>query len=186
MGGTSQLVIPSFPRVLNHFCLLLQKLKIPYALVGGLAVGALARERATMDIDLTVLGNQKKAERLIRRLKSSPSYKIQRIDFASTPKIPDLVRVEREGISVDLIFANIAYQRLLIKRAKLMKLGRSKIPVISPEDLFILKLIAYRPQDRADIHSLLEQDHSMDWSYIKRWSKRWEIITRLKDFLPHR
>lgn len=55
--------------------------------------------------------------------------------------------------------------------------------MITAEDLIVDKLIADRPRDREDIRAVLStqerEGRAIDWSYLERWTKFWEIEARL-------
>lgn len=48
------------------------------------------------------------------------------------------------------------------------KLGRIRIPLPRPEDLVVMKAIAHRPRDAADIEALLDAHEDLDMTRIVR------------------
>ncbi len=51
--------------------------------------------------------------------------------------------------------------------------------VVTPEDLLVYKLIAWRHKDRAGIDRLLAVQQSLDWTYVREWARRFGIEARL-------
>jgi len=111
----------------------LTELGIPHALIGGLAVGVHGYPRTTKDVDFLV-----GAEAFER---SSPV-------LAFRPDLRDLVRV---GV-VDLMPLPKGLDEL---ESQLSLPMGAEIPVIGVEGLILLKLLADRPQDRADVGQLI-------------------------------
>lgn len=165
---------------LFHFIKLLEKENIPHTLIGGIAVTLTVSERYTKDIDFTILLDEKKAKRLENIFKKNPKYEIIQHNFISLPNIPDFFRVMYEGVAVDLLVANTDFQKVLIKRAKIIYFTKKRIRIATPEDLIILKLLADRPRDREDIQSILKHEAKLDWAYMEKWAGEWEINDRLK------
>jgi hypothetical protein len=52
--------------------------------------------------------------------------------------------------------------------------------VVSPEDLLLLKLLADRPRDRADIADLLLVAGPLDMPYVRAWANRLGLDERLE------
>lgn len=50
--------------------------------------------------------------------------------------------------------------------------------VATPEDLVVLKLIAFRAKDRVDLIALLRRP-ALDLEYVRRWCDIWEVTDRL-------
>ena len=111
----------------------LTRLRIPHALIGGLAVGIHGHPRATKYVDYLV-----GPEAFVRltpvlqfREELGAIVRVGVIDFMPVPeKYLDLAE-----------FLQIPAER--------------DIPIIAPEGLILLKLDANRPQDRADVVALI-------------------------------
>jgi hypothetical protein len=165
---------------LFHFLDLLETHGIPYALIGGLAVSALGRERFTKDVDFTISIDESQAKTLEKLFKGDPIYKVHLISFISSPKIPDMFRIFWRETPVDLLVANTDFQKEIVQRALSETVAGRTIKIATPEDLIVLKLLADRPQDQADISVLLKRYQRLDWAYIEKWCRVWEIEDRLK------
>lgn len=165
---------------LRHFIALLEREKIPYVLIGGMAVAALANERFTRDVDLTVVLTTEQAKKLEKIFRNDAAYEIRHIQFVSSPDIPDLFRVIWKEVAVDLIVANTPFQREVVERGRVCNFGDFSVPVATPEDLIIFKLLADRPVDRQDVEMILHAFKDLDWAYIEKWCQAWEIEDRLK------
>jgi len=83
---------------------------------------------------------------------------------------PYVVFIRGEGVAVDILLAETAYQETAMDRA----VGG----VITVEDVIIHKLLAWRPRDRADIESIFAQGHELDERYIESWVDAWGVRER--------
>jgi hypothetical protein len=66
-----------------------------------------------------------------------------------------------------LIVAETEYQELAIDRAV--------AGYLSPEDVVVHKLIAWRPRDQDDVASILSTKLELDTDYITRWADEWGV-----------
>lgn len=55
--------------------------------------------------------------------------------------------------------------------------------VVSPEDLILLKLIASRPRDIADVFDVLLAQGQLDEEYLRNWANQLGVTSRLDDVL---
>jgi predicted nucleotidyltransferase len=164
---------------LLHFIRLLGQYNIPYAVIGGIAVTILAQNRFTDDVDFTITLDEKQAKILERHFRNDPSYKIHQLNFISLPNIPDMFRIFWKEIPVDLLVANTDFQKEIVMRAKTIDYEGQSVRVATPEDLIVLKLLADRPIDRQDIDSLIKATKTLEWTYIEKWARVWEIEDKL-------
>lgn len=81
------------------------------------------------------------------------------------------VRARLGGAAAEFLIAETEYQETA--------LDRSIDHVITPEDVVVHKLIAWRERDRDDIRSLLANPGlDLDTGYIDDWAARWEVADR--------
>jgi predicted nucleotidyltransferase len=82
------------------------------------------------------------------------------------------IRSEQEVI-VDLLLANSEYLRTALARARPVSFGAVLVPILTLEDLVILKTLAGRLQDRADLEKIhaRQADLDVDWAYVEHWKK---------------
>ena len=79
----------------------------------------------------------------------------------------------------------------MIARAERVAIGPCDIPVVSPEDLVVYRLLADRPRDREDVRAVLRTQartaRAFDWGHVERWAGFWQIgdrLDRLRASLP--
>lgn len=145
-------------------------------LIGGHAVNVWVEPRFTADIDLTVLADPRGLERL-QRLLVAAGYRVVREVGGELPSGPDFVRFARgpDDPPIDVQSAKTAYQVQVVSRARSVE---GRVPVATPEDLVVLKLIAHRAKDLIDLHNLVALA-GLDWGYVERWAHEWQVSDRL-------
>ncbi len=111
------------------------------------------------------------------------------IGFASRARVL-LLRHVPTGIDVDVSFGGLPFEDEALIRASEGKLGELVIPLPTPEDLVIMKAVAHRPRDAADIEGLIDANPDIDRERILRWVREFaealdtpEILMDIKQLL---
>jgi predicted nucleotidyltransferase len=154
----------------------LKEQKVPYVVMGGLAVQYWAEPRATRDVDVMVMVP---ADRLVVFLQAAV------VRF--TPRLPDALGFARryrvlllsaeDGTPIDISFGIAGYEEQVVQRAASVFFGTvGPVALISAEDLIVHKCVAGRARDIEDVERIMvRQRLSLDLRYIRRW---------LRDFAP--
>ncbi len=86
--------------------------------------------------------------------------------------------------AADIFLATDAFQRSALSRRRRVELEEGfQTDVISPEDLLLYKLVAYRNKDRAAIERLLLVQSGLDWEHVREWAARLGVTSRLEEAL---
>lgn len=154
---------------------LLERSGVEYAIIGAHAVNVWLEPRFTADIDVTAQLDPTEMARLIQIFaEAGISVATQHgADLASGPDFVRLTSGDGRTI-VEVQSSKTAFQRELLQRAR----RAGGVRVASPEDLIVMKLIADRPKDQLDVLGLL-QLCSLDWEYIQRWARHWNVDQHL-------
>jgi predicted nucleotidyltransferase len=86
---------------------------------------------------------------------------------------------------LDMLIASDKYLENVLKRRIEIEYRGVIVPVISIEDLIILKSISFRDIDRFDIENLINAGNSIDWDYLGKTSARL-IPQEQRDFINAR
>lgn len=144
---------------LDALVVALDAARVEYALCGGLALAVHGHPRATMDIDMLVpaenlapavtvakaAGFDVPARKMIFGLRTGTPRETQRISKLD----PDT----NELLSLDLLVVGPGYEEVWAGRVESTWRGK-RVVVVSREGLAIMKRIAGRPQDLADLAKL--------------------------------
>lgn len=154
---------------------------VDYALAGGWAFSALVEPRATTDIALLILLEEPSSEAIRSLL--APLF-----DSIIVPPAPMTVRgismwrsvgVRREQeVVVDFLMADSDFLRAALARKHRIELERLAVAVLTLEDLILLKMLAGRLQDQADLEKIEARKSQLqiDWAYIDRWKTTLALI----------
>jgi predicted nucleotidyltransferase len=151
---------------------ILRGLGIRFVLIGALAANRYrVTTRLTQDVDLLLADLGPGLEPLERAL-AAEGFALRRVDPAGA-----VLRLRHPELgAADLIVAATDYEREAICRARPEPLGAGgPVHVITPEDVIVLKLIAGRAQDLADIEAILAAGVALDEAYLEAWVDFWEV-----------
>ena len=150
---------------------------LEYVLAGGWAFSALVEPRATTDIDLLILVEQPSREGLQSLL--APLFDSTVVHPA--PMVFRGISIWRivgirgdQEVIVDLLLADSEYLRTALARRRRIQFGLLQVPILTIEDLILLKTMAGRLQDRADLEKIrVRQDElQIDWGYVESWKTK--------------
>ena len=153
-------------------------------IIGGVAASLLGRPRFTRDVDVLILLDDDRWEKF---LEAGDRFGfVPRIDnavaFARRSRV-FLVHHKESGIDVDIALAGLPFEAESIEQAKWRKVGNLTLPLPTPENLIIMKAIAHRPQDMADIKSLVDANPKLDLRRVRRWVKEFSTALDMPDIL---
>lgn len=168
---------------------ILKRLKISYAITGGMAVSVWGRPRYTHDIDIIIELLPKNLDALAREL-----LKIDKSVYVSPEAMRDALEQKGEfnfihphsGLKVDFWVIKNTFNKKEIKRAVTKKIEGQKINFITPEDLVLSKLLWYQlsksTRQLEDIESVFKIS-KVDLNYIKSWAKKQGTLEILNELL---
>jgi hypothetical protein len=165
---------------------LLRRRGTPFAFMGGLAVNAWSIPAPTYDIDLCVDLPEEAVPALIRELESEgysppPTTWLESVGRARFREISVHWPFQGGLIPADLFVALDEFQREALGRRRTVELDEEfKTDILTPEDLLVYKLIAWRPKDCAAIERLTMVQTSLDWDRVRRWARVYGVEDRLQ------
>lgn len=167
---------------------ILEALKIPYAVTGGMAVFVWARPRFTADIDIVILLHAHKMPGLANAL-----TRLSEASFVSRDMMELALRRRGEfnfidglsGVKVDFwVAGETKFDRNRMKR----RIGRSilgkRVYFLSPEDLILAKLRWHKESGSElqlrDVESVLQFQKKLDRTYLGKWAKKQRTFETLQ------
>ncbi len=144
--------------------------RVPYTLIGGVAVSLIAVARATQDIDTLIWLEDSQWEQFL--LAGEARGFIPRIadalEFAREARVL-LCRHGSSGVDIDISFGALEFEREMVERATRLSIETITLRVPTPEDLIVTKAVAHRARDLADIESILSARPNLDLQRIRYW-----------------
>jgi predicted nucleotidyltransferase len=173
-------------RALQDFAALFEELDVAYAVMGGIAVRVYGIPRPTHDVDFTVaiprsrLGEFYRAAAKLGYTIPDP-YLTGWVDrVAGMPVVKARLYLESHGVDIDLFLAESEFQQELLARRRRAQIDHWTVWLVSPEDLILLKLLAGRPRDLADIGDILFTQGQLDEAYLRQWAKQLGVLADLE------
>jgi hypothetical protein len=156
----------------------------PGIIIGGIAASVLGRPRFTADVDVSVLVDESRWPEFLSG--GEPHGFVPRlteaIDFARRSRIL-LLRHDPTGINVDVALAALPFEREAIARGRSVSAGGFTLPLPTAEDLIIMKAVAHRPRDLADIEAIVDCNPHLDRRRILRWVRRFSDALEAPELL---
>ncbi len=155
----------------------LSELKVPHALIGGMALSEYGYSRGTQDVDWLI---PEEFASIVLDLFLKNSFKI----YHQSSEV-----LQFTGIAeVDFLIARRPVSRSMIENSHYST--HLNLPVVLPEDLIGLKIQAYsgnekrKFKDLADIQELVINCQSLDWDKIKSYAdyfNEWPTLQQMRD-----
>ena len=154
-------------QALIHLVSVLDRLRIPYMVIGGFANTVWGEPRATIDIDVTVWIAEPEISATIEHLVSVyPARVADPLAFAMQTRVLPLV--SPEGVNVDVIFGMLLFEELAIQRAVIRPVAGLPVRFCTPEDLILHKVISDRERDLLDARGItLRRFSTLDVGYLE-------------------
>lgn len=159
---------PSIRKAFEALVTTFEERGVQYALIGGLALLQHGRVRATEHVDVLVSIPQI----ALPGLQEALSKRGFQVDLAMNSRelIQDgMTAVRLDGVRVDLLRPVIPAAAHALKTAQAREILNRRVPVVTAEALIVLKFMAFRAQDLADIRDILAAyDRRLDVDLIRR------------------
>jgi predicted nucleotidyltransferase len=153
-------------------------------LIGAAAVGLVSQARLTRDVDALVILdpdlwprflNEAARFRLVPRISDC-------LKFALKSRVL-LLRHEPTNVDVDISFGALPFEEETIVRATRLDLAGVPIPVATPEDLMVMKAVAGRSKDYADIGLILEANPRADLRRVRHWVSQFAEVLEMPEMI---
>lgn len=155
-------------------------------LFGAQAVTIWGRPRLTTDVDVTVEIASADSEGLVAAL-SAAGFRLSEAfsaEFVRSTRVLPLIHIA-STMPLDVVLAGPGLEEQFLDRVIDVRVADFMVPVISPEDLVITKLIAGREKDVGDIRGVLRmQMISLDVAYIRGTLQVVEEAIGQSDLVP--
>jgi hypothetical protein len=127
---------------------------VRHALIGGLAVGLRSRPRSTKDADFILQVPALSFPGLLEEL-IAEGFEINVLEIVRRWSADRMVVFYRGNVRIDWLQPVLPLYAHVLDSANLQPWLGAKIKVATAEGLILTKMVAFRPQDQADIVALL-------------------------------
>lgn len=123
--------------------------------------------RATADIDVTLDPAEHETSVIAATLSAHGfSLRIEDPDFVAHTRVLPVVHVPT-GVPVDVVLAGPGIEELFFARVVERTIGTVLVPVASPEDVIVMKILAGRPKDIEDVRGIVSAKPHLDVSSVR-------------------
>ncbi len=158
---------------------ILERLSIPYAITGGMAVFIWARPRFTADIDIVVLLKTEHIPELTQALRGlgGASYVDADMMRGALERHGEFNFIDGvTGVKVDFwVIGGRPFDESQMDRRIAKEILGHRIYFVSPEDLILNKLLWLREgesaKQREDIESIFKIQEKLDRDYLHQWAR---------------
>jgi hypothetical protein len=128
---------------------------VSWYLFGAQAALLYGSARLTADVDATVLLADVSTEALVAALENEGfEMRISDPAFVAATRVVPVVH-RPTGLPADIVLGGPGLEELFLSRASKRSIGGTRIPVVSPEDLIVMKVLAGRDKDKEDVRAVL-------------------------------
>ncbi|MBI2898563.1 MAG: nucleotidyltransferase family protein [Planctomycetes bacterium] len=150
----------------------LEKLGVPYFLFGANAQNVWGDPRSTTDADFVFFLSDERFGEALTRL-SDAGFSVQPERHHERIRVNRMTKLRFREFAVDFVLGETEFDRMAATRARKVEYLGTSIPVVSPEDLILYKLIAHRSRDLADIENVIRRQRDvLDRAHLRKWA-RW-------------
>ena len=125
-------------------------------LFGAQAVTIWGRPRLSADVDITVAIAGPPDDFVAATLAAGFDLRSDWRDFVARTRVLPLLHRATQ-MPLDVVLAGPGLEEDFLERAVVVTLAGMEVPVITPEDLVVTKLLAGRPKDVEDVRGILEE-----------------------------
>lgn len=176
---------PALEGALTAFADLAERLGLRWYVFGAQAVNLYGYPRTTADLDVTIDLGQLTPRALVAQLdKAGFSARFTDDAFIRLTRVIPVVH-RATKLPVDLVIAGPGLEQQFLDEVELQWVGDRRVPVLSPENLVVTKLLAARPKDLEDVRQLVaSRGSSLDHRRIEQLLALLEQALDQSDLLP--
>jgi hypothetical protein len=164
----------------------LDGLEVDWYLFGAQAAIVHGAARLTADVDVTVLLPASRSIDMLIEAAQRCGFGVRFDDprFLASTRVIALTHV-RTAMPLDIVLGGPGLEELFTARATRRNVEGTDVPVVSAEDLVVMKVLAGRPKDIEDVAAVLTAQHaSFDAGYTRLTLTALEQALGQSDLLP--
>ncbi len=167
MNADAQHIAEPIEEALRVVTGVLEASDIRYALIGGLAAAEHGVIRATQDVDLLLTVPAVSLPGLLERLREA-GCRINTDRVIREWTRDHLTRFYFGPVPIDWLAPVIPLFQVVLERAVTQIVLGRPVRVADVEGTILMKLVAFRPEDRRDVEAIAAANASVDWPFVRR------------------
>lgn len=161
------------------------ELGVRWYLFGAQAAFVYGAARLTVDVDVTAALNERPTGELLAALaRHGIRSRFDDEDFVERTRVLPVVHTS-SGIAGDIVLAGPGLEEMFLERSHVQDLLGVAVPIASPEDLVVMKILAGRPKDIEDVKAIVAaQGEKLKLADIRQTLQMVEEAMGQSDLLP--
>lgn len=155
-------------------------------LFGAQAVNVWGSPRLTADVDVTVFLNPRNPTEFVSDMDASGfGLRVEDVEeFVTRTSVLPFVH-RRTRMPLDIVLAGSGLEEQFADRARQVDVGGVEVPVLSPEDLLVAKILASRPKDLEDAAGVIRaRQRPLDLDLVRSLLAELEEALGQSDLVP--
>jgi hypothetical protein len=171
--------------LLQSLAVVMAERDLPWYLFGAQAAIIWGSPRLSADVDVTATIEPSAVNAFVSTMKQHGFLILQGDpDFVARTRVLPFVHRDTH-MPLDVVLGGRGLEEDFLRRAIPVHIGPARIPVISPEDLIITKVLAGRPKDIEDVRAVIhERRASLDEQRVRQILHLLEEALGQSDLLP--
>ena len=150
----------------------LNKQKINYLVIGGIAVSVIGEPRETVDIDFCVFIKKGDIEIFLEKARRN-GYIVDKKEMLEHAKLTGSFNIRDGTVQIDFLISSHKLEKSALNRKIEVEMHGVKAYYPTPEDLILFKIVPGRLQDLADIENIAKRySGKLDKRYLLDWAKK--------------
>lgn len=163
----------------------LESAGIPYMLTGSVAMSVFVQPRMTRDIDLVVECNSVTPTDWVNLFQADCYVSESAVEEAMVGAgMFNIIHLEGIAKADFIVRKDDEFRKTEFERRILRKIGGREVFVVTPEDLFLSKLLWWKESDsslqKSDLILLKESVDDLDVDYIEKWASKLNALDYLE------
>ncbi|MCM8795642.1 MAG: nucleotidyltransferase [Candidatus Omnitrophica bacterium] len=151
---------------------LVERSKVDYLIIGGVAVGVWGKPRLTEDLDLMIFIQRKNLKIVFENAKKL-GFKFNEKKIIAQAKLVGVFKIFYKHFHLDFLIPSLEFEKDALKRKQKVKIFEREVFVPSKEDLLLLKIIPGRPKDIVDAEGIVDRHkNKLDIKYLETWAQK--------------
>ena len=172
--------------LLGALAAVLDRLGVGWYLFGAQAALLYGAARLTADVDVTVDLGPETPSALVTALTAAgfePRAREDLDDFIARTRVIPLVHLA-SGLPLDIVLAGPGPEEVFLRRTRRHEVDGVPVPVASPEDVVVMKILAGRSKDMEDALAILVANRGLDKALVRDTLGLVERALDRRDLVP--
>lgn len=150
----------------------LEKYKVEYLIIGGVAAAVIGEPRTTGDLDISLSIKKSKIKDFLKSV-AKEGFRFEINEVNKRLKETGTFQIRFGDTHIDFIIVSTKFEQSALKRKQRLPFLNLKANFPTPEDLILLKIVPARPLDIKDADNVaIRHKGKLDENYLISWAQK--------------